>query len=384
MHTAVGVAVAFLVGLVLFLKKRKLTVNTLFLVTLLMAIFGVWAEIPDIPRFFSQYQYLESKLHNSSQVNIFFFHGFLDTWREDRGELAGSFIIFGIFMSLFAAATYSVMKNERELGELRKTSSHSISLEEKDFIFKDMVDIHCHVLPGVDDGPDTIEDSMKLCKRAVELGVVHIVATPHLPWQEKYEIDKIKAAHDLLKKRLQEENIALKLSLGADIRINWDLLERLKDSSLFTVANSRYYLLELDDLTLPPGIEDFILRCNSAGFYPIITHPERNIPFRTDYERLKKFVKLPLLIQVSACSLVGSMGSAAKKAALDWIKAGFVDLLASDAHAVNIRLEEFRGGLAVAQKVVGPKKLEQMVVSVPGAVVRNQPIEQLKQIVKSA
>jgi protein-tyrosine phosphatase len=383
MHTAVGVAFAFLAGLVIFLKKKKLTANTLILTGLLMVIFGIWAEVPDIPRFFPRYERLERKLHKSSQVNIFFFHGLLDTLREDRGELAGSFILFSIFFSLFAAAGHSVLKNEKELNSLKNNQEPEVSFSEKDFVFKDIVDIHCHVLAGVDDGPDTIEDSLAMCKRAVELGVAHIVATPHLPWQEKYEINKIIAAYDLLKGKLKEENIALELSLGADIRIDWDLLERLKNSSVFTVAKSRYFLLELDNLTIPPGLEDFITRCNKEGFYPVLTHPERNILFCVDYERINKLSKLPLLIQVSSCSLTGSMGTAAKKAAFDWLKAGLVDLLASDAHAVNVRLEEFRKGLAIALKAVGPKKLERMIVTVPAAIVHNQPIEQLKQNTKS-
>lgn len=379
MHTAVGVSVAFLIGLAVFLRKKKLTANALILVCLLMIIFGIWSEVPDIPRYFPQHKYLERQIHHSSYLNIFFFHGLLDTWREDRGEIAGSLILFSVFWCLFSAASYSVMKNERELKDLRKTGGHGILLQEKDFDFKNMVDIHCHVLPGVDDGPDSIEDSLLMCKRAVELGIIHIVATPHLPWQEKYGTDKITAAYELLKERLREENLPLKLSLGADIRISWDLIERLKNLSVFTVAGSRYFLLELDDLTVPPGLEDFIVRCNKEGFCPVLTHPERNVLFYSDYEKLNKLAKLPMLIQIGSCSLVGTMGNNAKRAACDWLKLGLVDIIASDAHAVNLRLEEFKKGLSAAQKLIGSRQLEKLVVTNPWAVVRNEAIEIIKQ-----
>jgi len=386
MHTAVGVGTAFLAGLLIFLKKKRLTANTLILVSFLMIIFGIWAEVPDIPRFFPPpyNDWLQKIHHNHSHpyyyyLDIFFFHASLDAWMaEDRGELAGFFILFGVFSSLFAAASYSVMKNEKELESLRKTGSQGISLKEKVFDFKDMVDTHCHVLPGVDDGPQSLEESIKMCRRALELGVVHIIATPHLPWQEKYEIDKIKIAYSSLKEALAKENLPLELSLGSDIRIAWDLIEKLKRSAVLTIAGSRYFLLELDDLTIPPGLDDFIKMCNKEGFYPVLTHPERNILLRRDYERLKKLAQLPMLIQISSCSLVGSMGPVAKRAALDWLKLGLVDIIASDAHAVNMRLEEFKKGLYAVRKIVEPQQLKRLIITTPRAIVENKPIGEIK------
>jgi protein-tyrosine phosphatase len=377
-HTVIGITVGFLIGLAIFLKRKKFSANTLLLTSLLMVIFGVWAEVPDIPRFLPRYEHLERKLHHSSYVNTFFFHGYLDTWEEDRGELLGSAILFSVFFFIFFAASYTILKNEKKLNELENKQDPQITPSADAFIFKDIVDIHCHVLAGLDDGPQSLEESLSMCRRALELGVVHIVATPHLPWLGEYQTDQVVSTYNLLRESLKKENLPLELSLGADIRISWDLVERLKSKSVFTIAGSRYFLLELDDFTLPATLEDFIAKCNKDNFYPVLTHPERNVLLRADYEKIKALAKLPLLIQVSSCSLTATMGNAVKKAALDWLNLGLVDIIASDAHALNMRLEEFRGGLEIAEKLIGPQQLRKLATDTPQAVIRNLAIEQLK------
>jgi len=147
---------------------------------------------------------------------------------------------------------------------------------------------------------------------------------------------------------------------------------------VLTLAGSRVFLLGLDELTNPPGLDDFIKMCNKEGFYPVLTHPERNILLRRDYERLKKLAQLPMLIQISSCSLVGSMGPVAKRAALDWLKLGLVDIIASDAHAVNMRLEEFKKGLYAVRKIVEPQQLKRLIITTPRAIVENKPIGEIK------
>lgn len=385
-HVAVGMGVPFLAGLARFLTTKRLTVRLLFVTVTFMMFCALWAVIPDIPQMLpKELQYWESKIMHSGYADIFFFHGFLDEHNsEDRGLVEGATAIYLMFFLMLFAAAKTVRDNQKKIDSLRGNSSSTITLDSVEKMsHKDMVDIHCHILPGVDDGPDVIDESLAMCRRFHELGVVHVVATPHLPWREKYEIDKIIAAHNLLKETLIKENIELELSLGADIRISWDLIERLKNGSLLTLAKSRYFLLELDDFTVPPGLEDFIKRCNKEGFYPVLTHPERNVLFCSDYERIRKIAELPVLIQISSCSLVGSLGAAAKRAAMDWLKLDLVDVMASDAHAVNMRLEEFNKGLFAAQKIIDRKRLEDLVINTPSAIVQNKEIEAIKRNIKS-
>ena len=378
MHTAIGMGFPFLAGLVRFLKTKRVTSRALLVLVFAMIFCGLWAEVPDMPKFFSH----EWSPHNSNYVNLFFFHGLLDKYQaEDRGLLEGGIAIFSMFFLILFVSSKSVMDNQKRIESLKKASLPESALGSYGGIdYKDIVDIHCHVLPQVDDGPESIEESIKMCKRAIELGVVHIVATPHLPWKEDYATDKIIASYNLLKEALEKENFPLKLSLGADIRISWDLVDRLKNLSLLTLADSRYFLLELDDFTVPDGLENFIIKCNSAGFYPVISHPERNIIFQSDLSRLKKIAQLHALIQVSSCSLVGTSGKKTKMTAFEFLKAGLVDIIASDAHSYNVRLEEFKLGLDVASSIIGRDKVINMIKTIPNLVVNNAEIERIKEI----
>jgi len=377
MHTAVGMSVPFLGGLAGFFRSKRVTARALLILVFAMIFCGLWAEVPDIPKFLS-HGWIP---HDPEHVNIFFFHGLLDKHQtEDRGLAEGFLAILTIFFCILFACSKTVLDNERKIAHLKSRALSKVKplAIPKDVYYKDIVDIHCHVLPGVDDGPETIEESVAMCRRALELGISHTVATPHLPWRGNYDTGKITASHELLKARLGDENIPLRLSLGSDIRITWDLVEKLKGSSVFTLANSRYFLLELDDLAVPERLEDFIGKCAAEGYYPILTHPERNAIFHSDMNRLKEMSRLPMLIQLSSCSLVGMGGERVEKMAVELLRAGLVNIIASDAHAVDMRLEEFAQGLGVAEKIVGQAKVREMVIRVPGLVIRNEAIERIK------
>lgn len=377
MHTAVGMSAPFLVGVAGFLKSGRVTSRALLVLTVSMLICGLWAEVPDMPKVLL-HRWVP---HDAPWVNIFFFHQLLDKYQsEDRGLVEGFVVGATIFFLILLACGRTVIRNATEISRLKsrylaKKYSQTIP---KTIAYKDVVDIHCHVLPGVDDGPATIEESIAMCRRAVELGVAHIVATPHLPWHGDHNTDIVLASYSLLKEHLDIEGVSLKLSLGSDIRIAWDLIEKLRRTSVFTLAGSRYFLLELDDITVPERLEDFIVGCATAGYYPILTHPERNRVLQSDIGRLKEMSKLPMLIQLSSCSLVGIGGERAKAAALAFLGAGLVNVIASDAHAVNMRLEEFPQGLAIAEKIVGKDVVYGMVVESPGLIIRNEMIDRVK------
>ncbi|NQT22081.1 MAG: hypothetical protein HQ579_01440, partial [Candidatus Omnitrophica bacterium] len=378
MHTAVGMSVPFLIGLLRFLKTRRVTSLMLFIVAVFMIFCAMWAEIPDIPSFFSEKNMmLEHNIMKWKHVDIFFFHGLLDRYQsEDRGLFEGALLLLSMFFLMLFAASRTILSNEKRIASLsiKEPSGGHISFN-KPANYEDIIDIHCHLLPEVDDGPETIEESIEMCRKMVDMGVKHVIATPHLPWREKYENNKILSSYELLKKRLSEEQINLNISLGSDNHITWDLIEKLRKGEVYPLANSRYFLLELDHYTIPPSLEDFITRCNKEEFYPIITHPERNMIFQSDISSLRKIAEMPALIQITSSSLLGYSGKKPKLAAIDALKSGLVDIIASDAHALNHRLKGFEEGLKVAEDIVGRESVQDMISRTPAMVINNDKIE---------
>lgn len=379
MHTAVGMGLPFLIMLAFFLKTKNIRYRTLLFFIFLMIFCGLWAEIPDIPQLLPvDYRHWEKDILHSRYANVFFFHGFLDKYQtEDRGLLEGFIAIFIMFSGIFIAVSRQILKNKNQIERLN-AKINVINTSEK--YVDDIVDIHCHILPEVDDGAKSMAEALEMCKKTVCLGFSHIVATPHLPWNGSYEHDKISASFELLKAALQKENISLKLSLGSDIRISWDLMDRLKNGTVIRIADSRYFLLEFDNFAVPDGTEDLIARCVENGFYPVITHPERNIIFQSDIERLKKISKMPVLIQITAVSLSNSSDSKIRNASIEFLKQGLVDVIASDAHSANIRLDGFSEGLRHAGNIIGMHKVCEMVTTTPKKIIMDQPLNMIKSV----
>ncbi|MDD5633946.1 MAG: hypothetical protein PHW46_01560 [Candidatus Omnitrophica bacterium] len=385
MHTAIGMSFPFFVTASIYFKIRKVTSKLLVAATFLMIFCGIWAEVPDLPRFLPQkYQYLEDTITRSKYADIFFFHGFLDTHQtEDRGLREGAVAIFAMFFLILFASAKTIRDNQKKIDAFKDVDRGKEiqgGLAKIHIKYNGITDLHCHILPGIDDGPETIEESVEMCKRMVEMGFKHVVATPHIPWKGSDQIGKIVISFNSLKEQIEREEILLRLSLGADIKIDYDLVEKLKTGGFLTVANSRYFLLEPEDFIVPSGFEDFLARCIKAGFYPIITHPERSSAFQDDFERMKKIAEMDVLIQVTTCSLSGEMGGKVQKAAVRLLEQGIADVLVSDAHSKTFRLERFFEGLLEAENIVGEEKVKKMVHTVPQMVIENANIQDIKSV----
>lgn len=199
-----------------------------------------------------------------------------------------------------------------------------------------LIDIHCHILPEIDDGASDIETSIRMLKMAVDDGVTHIVATPHFMYNEKPDIHDIKKKFESLREKIKEKNIPLTLLSGADIRLTYELLSGIQRNEVPTINNTRYFLLELPDL-VPPHFDDFLFEVKLKGFIPIITHPERNYSLFSSPDKIADMRNSGALIQITAMSITGEFGSQIKKASNILLKKGFVDFVASDAHSANRR-----------------------------------------------
>jgi len=193
-----------------------------------------------------------------------------------------------------------------------------------------MVDVHCHILPGLDDGPDAIEESLAMAESAINDGITHVVATPHC--SSEYSFDYSQVQH--LRERLQSEiGDRLILATGCDFHLNPENIDALRtDRSRFCINQHDYLLVEFNEISIPPAMDDTLHALQLKGLRPIITHPERNGILRRQPERLATWVRLGCHVQVTAGSLTGTFGPRAQEDSLCWIARGLVHFVATDAH----------------------------------------------------
>ncbi len=199
-----------------------------------------------------------------------------------------------------------------------------------------MVDIHCHILPLVDDGARSWEIAEQMCAMAVKDGITHIVATPHANSQYDYDRERFSQILSELQGRL---NGTLKFSLGCDFNLSFENLELLFASpAQFLIEGTRYLLIELNNFGIPPGFDQLLFRMTAElQIVPILTHPERHPLLQRHPEQVAPWTDLGCLVQITANSLTGHWGRRAKDAAVWLLKKKVVHILASDAHDLHHR-----------------------------------------------
>lgn len=206
-----------------------------------------------------------------------------------------------------------------------------------------MVDIHHHLLHGLDDGATSLETSVEMARLAVAEGITHVVCTPHANSRHAFDPAVNAARLDELRARLASENIPLTLGLGCDFHVSYDNVVRaLADPTRFSINGLGYLLVEVPNYGLPPGLTETFYQLQLAGLTPILTHPERNPTLQHDPERLIEWLRAGLLIQVTADSLTGHKGRHAKKMADSLLEKRWVHFLATDAHNTTARPPRMR------------------------------------------
>ena len=207
-----------------------------------------------------------------------------------------------------------------------------------------MVDLHCHLLPGVDDGSKNMEISLRLAQEAVENGVTHALLTPH-HMNGRYvnhKQDVIKETVEF-RQQLKEHNIPLTVFPGQEVGINGQLIEALdKDDILFADEGNRYLMLEFPDDDVPHYTNQMIFVLQQRGITPVIVHPERNTKIMAHPELLYQLLQKGCLSQITASSYVGTFGKKVEDFSKKLIANGQGYLFASDAHDLPGRKYEMR------------------------------------------
>lgn len=238
-----------------------------------------------------------------------------------------------------------------------------------------MIDIHCHILPEVDDGPKSWEVSVEMCRMAAADGVTHIVASPHC--NDRYEFDAGYLAS--LVRRLQDmAGDSLRLSLGCDFHLSYDNLQRLyAQPTQYTIGGTNYLLVELSDYSIPTQIGDCFLKLGDRGITPIITHPERNAILRQSPQRVIEFVELGCAVQITANALTGFWGQRVARVATWLLEHEAVHVIASDAHDTKHRTPILSRAREMVAEMVGAEVAAALVEDNPQAVVAGQPLPYL-------
>jgi protein-tyrosine phosphatase len=235
-----------------------------------------------------------------------------------------------------------------------------------------MIDLHSHILPGLDDGSRTVEDARELARRAAADGVTAIAATPHVRQDYPTRPGEMERGVLRLREDFLEQGIAVEVLHGGELDLG--MLATLDDDDLrrFTLAQSgRYLLLEFPYTGWPPGLEELVYGLGLRGFVAVLAHPERNRAVQSSPRRLGDAVRGGALVQITAASVDGRIGRSAQKAARRLLDLGLAHLLASDAHTPEIR----EAGLGAAAEAVGDEALGRfLTVDAPAAIVAGEAV----------
>ncbi len=239
-----------------------------------------------------------------------------------------------------------------------------------------MIDIHNHILPGLDDGVGSWDEALTLCELASLDGIEGLVATPHIrdglyPNSREEIMDKL---HELRMKI--DDRMEIKIYSGAEVHIAMDIPEKIKRGEIPSINEEGYLLLELPERLLPPRTEDLIFDLKLAKITPIIAHPERCGWAASDLDRLKGFIEQGALVQITAMSLTGGFGKAVRSVTKKLLKKSMVDVIASDSHSAVHRPPKLSAALEEARKIVGEESAEKLVKENPKRIVNGESLEE--------
>jgi protein-tyrosine phosphatase len=235
-----------------------------------------------------------------------------------------------------------------------------------------VIDIHCHILAEVDDGPKSWDVAEEMCRMAAADGIEHIVATPHANDRYHYDREFLSRTLDYLRQRIGPTP---SLSLGCDFHLSYENLQDvMRVPERYTIASTRYLLVELSNYSVPVQIEEHFSKLIEKGLTPVITHPERNPIMQRNPQRILQWVELGCVIQVTGSALNGQWGEAAWQTARWLLKREAVHVLATDAHDTKRRPPLLSPARDSAAETCGEEVARALVDGNPRAIIAGQPL----------
>lgn len=242
-----------------------------------------------------------------------------------------------------------------------------------------MIDIHNHILPAIDDGAASREETLRMCRIASEDGIGVIVATPH-SYDDKYinHPDAIRSLVSDLNMQLSASGLALKILPGMEVRVSAELPGRLLNGEILTLNENGYVLLEFHPAHIPSGFENLVHQLVQSGYRVILAHPEQNLGIqrRPEYvfRLLELFEPFSVLCQITASSIMNGNGSESYKTAKTLLTNNLAHLIGSDAHDSRSRPPILSQGVKLAASIIGEEKASKMVREYPQAVIDGEGI----------
>jgi protein-tyrosine phosphatase len=225
-----------------------------------------------------------------------------------------------------------------------------------------MIDLHSHILPGIDDGSRNLEMSLEMARMAVDDGITTMACTPHIyPGLYMNDTAGIIAAREALQRSLDDKGIPLKLTIGADVHLVPGLLQGLRDGIVPCLHQTRYLLLEPSHHVAPPRFQDSVFQLVAEGYVPVITHPERLTWIEDNYSVFADLVRQGAWMQVTAGALTGSFGARAKYWGERFLGDGLTHIIATDAHSSGRRSPNMSKARQIAERMLGREEAELLV-----------------------
>jgi protein-tyrosine phosphatase len=229
-----------------------------------------------------------------------------------------------------------------------------------------MIDLHTHILPGVDDGASDLATALDMARMAVDDGIQVMACTPHfMPGMYDNEASDIRQRVTDLTQRLGDADIPLQLVVGSDAHIRPDFLARLRDDAILRLNDSRYVLFEPPHNIAPQRLEDLLFNIVASGFVPILTHPERLKWIESQFSIFEDLSRIGVWMQITAGSLTGRFGARPKYWAEKMLAQGMVHILATDAHNLKSRPPLLNEAFEIAKSYVGLDEANNLVLVRP-------------------
>ncbi|WP_432474873.1 tyrosine-protein phosphatase [Amphritea sp. HPY] len=233
----------------------------------------------------------------------------------------------------------------------------------------DMIDLHCHILPGIDDGADCMDTAVGLARQAVADGICHSVVTPHIhPGRYSNTAKSIVPVFNRFKSRLSKLDIPLQVTLAAEIRLSPELITMVTRDQVPYIGTWNGFnviLLELPHSHVPPGTEELIRWLKEHNILPVIAHPERNKELMQRIDKLSPLIEQGCLLQLTAMSVTGEFGPGAKHTAELILQRDWASFIATDSHHLLHRPAILSKGARAAAYIIGAAKADTLIYTNP-------------------